>query len=210
MSTLLSPRHPDFVPSIFVCKDEFKKRDALDRYHRFAGRSKKKNHAPQLGMAGRTNKCKKQVHANASLLGRRSHSQCCLLWNLHAGAVDLAQDEAALATQQPMNEELPMEDAQATCDLLVENMALRKIIQDLEGKCKRLERRTFTVDTIHPTSFKFYTELQSKANFDALSRHFEMNAQRMIYWDGGKSEPLQRTKERTLSKSESSSWFCTA
>lgn len=74
-------------------------------------------------------------------------------------------------------------------------MALRKRVEELEAKCKRLKSCTLSADTVHPKAFKFYTGLQSKEQFDVLYEHLKPNAGKMSYWEGG----MRQSKERLLS-----------
>lgn len=92
------------------------------------------------------------------------------------------------------------EPAREVCNsnLAEENMALKKRVEELEAKCKRLKSCTLSADTVHPKAFKFYTGLQSKEQFDVLYEHLKPNAERMSYWEGG----MGQSKERLLSKRE--------
>ncbi|XP_054924201.1 uncharacterized protein [Dermacentor andersoni] len=57
----LSPRHPDFIPTLFVYTDQFRKKDVVDRHVRTAARSKRKTGAlPTAGteVSGQGGTCK--------------------------------------------------------------------------------------------------------------------------------------------------------
>ncbi|XP_070388127.1 uncharacterized protein [Dermacentor albipictus] len=67
----LSPRHPDFLPTLFVYTDQFRKKDAVDRHVRTAARSKRKTGAPptagtEASGQGGTCKCHSDGEAGTS------------------------------------------------------------------------------------------------------------------------------------------------
>ncbi|KAL1447223.1 hypothetical protein MTO96_028609 [Rhipicephalus appendiculatus] len=87
--------------------------------------------------------------------------------------------------------------------LLKENIVLTKKIQDLEARCKRLQSQSFSVDTVHESTFKFYTGFTSRDQFDALFQHLKVNAEKMVYWtpqDNKLQEPQGGYPDRQLSK----------
>ncbi|XP_049515036.1 uncharacterized protein LOC119433650 [Dermacentor silvarum] len=207
-----SPRHPDYVPSLFVYTDEFKKKDAFHRYVRTAARmkqhsehrravSEKQADLKQDSMANETSsKCDEDsvemeqtdMSDSESTAGFTTSSQEC-----EGVAALLMRRTTATAKEQLENV-----STSSFNGLLAEHTAMKRI-QELEVRCKRLQSQSFSVDTIHSTAFKFYTGLTSKAQFDALYGHLEANAQRMAYWVPQKNEQQQQIeKDRQLSKRE--------
>ncbi|XP_049528033.1 uncharacterized protein LOC125947407 [Dermacentor silvarum] len=208
-----SPRHPDYVPSLFVYTDEFKKKDAFHRYVRTAARmkqhsehrravSEKQADLKQDSMANETSsKCDEDsvemeqtdMSDSESTAGFTTSSQEC-----EGVAALLMRRTTATAKEQLENV-----STSSFNGLLAEHTAMKKRIQELEVRCKRLQSQSFSVDTIHSTAFKFYTGLTSKAQFDALYGHLEANAQRMAYWVPQQNEQQQQIeKDRQLSKRE--------
>ncbi|XP_070392214.1 uncharacterized protein [Dermacentor albipictus] len=196
----LSPRHPDFIPTLFVYTDQFRKKDAVDRHVRTAARSKRKTGAPPTAgteVSGQGGTCKGRSDGEPDMScvqGADSSFD-------EEGAADallLLATSPMLTEPQEVLEPTPLSREENTDHLLTENVALQRKVRDLELQCRKLKRCTFSVDTIHKSSFKFYTGLQSKEQFEALFKHIEKNAERMVYWDGGKTQ----AKERQLSKRE--------
>ncbi|XP_065300684.2 uncharacterized protein [Dermacentor albipictus] len=195
-----SPRHPDFIPTLFVYTDQFRKKDAVDRHVRTAARSKRKTGAPPTAgteVSGQGGTCKGLSDGEpdtSCVQGADSSFD-------EEGAADallLLATSPMLTEPQEVLEPTPLSREENTDHLLTENVALQRKVRDLELQCRKLKRCTFSVDTIHKSSFKFYTGLQSKEQFEALFKHIEKNAERMVYWDGGKTQ----AKERQLSKRE--------
>lgn len=89
-----------------------------------------------------------------------------------------------------------------TDHLLTENMALQRKVRELKLQRTKLRRCTFSVDTIHKSSFKFCTGLQSKEQFEALFKHTERNAECT-----GMEEKFKLRKGSSLS-ANNFSWCC--
>ncbi|XP_077520229.1 uncharacterized protein LOC144130077 isoform X1 [Amblyomma americanum] len=201
----MSPRHPDFVPSLFSfsCK-KAKRASAVIRFQRAMERATKKKLREQgsipsgtlasavqgggdddmdidgdsEGDLHGTQSQQSSDYAAAGASSNRSQNECDAVHGL------LLLQTAATETSdindiQASEERCP----QSSATLLQENLALKKEVQKWKVKYKKLERRTLSVDNIDPTSFKFYTGLANRGLFDALYNHVLNNANIMQYWD---------------------------
>ncbi|XP_037503120.1 THAP domain-containing protein 1-like [Rhipicephalus sanguineus] len=153
-----SPRHPDFVPSLFVYTDEFRKKDALQRYSRTAARTTQRDKqrravpvmpvkqkqdpgAVDTSSGGEENSVEMEESDNsysettegtmdAENVDTSNASRGHTLQENQSAAALLMLDTTAIAKDQ-------VEDDQTTKlnSLMLENIALCKKIQDLEAKC---------------------------------------------------------------------------